>query len=559
MSELLKQIIHDANSDSIQHICECIPLCTQLIYESQMGMFAKKIIPILNSLSSEQNSERVINTLIDSIPLFCENLINEVLEGQFKNGEIRKFTKECEVIEFVNINIMPILFQFIQFGNINQMKKSMQALSSVCKLFGKDFLLTQLEFFKNMNDKVKPEYYHSLTNFLIDIADDYVTEMYDFIFDSFFKLMNEKHHSIRADAIKVLVAYIGKIDNENEIKFFTECYIELLAGSNVVKTTAVQQFPLFLKNINEKYINQYCTPILSALIEDPSQIVKRILQAKSGELITYFGNQSDPRLIQIYKNSLISQNYEEVYQAAYTFPGVVTSLGRDYFDDFLPYFLSAMNSPNFRVRRTLAFGLVNYAHFFSPEKLEEICIQFLNDQPLVSIGILSNLYQILQFIDNKTSLFFCFQNPLRHHDWRMRKCISEQIRYCFESYDRNDLFQSAIELAKDGVAEVRKDVVVTLSLLIDEDNFGYVDNLSKSDNFWERWIAASIFSICELELAENNLEILFKLCKDPTLNVKIAAANSISVLCKNLVADESKLALLKMNEEIRKDPILEGA
>ena len=543
---LFQQIQDYMNSECYKSKCECISLCIQFVFGAQLETISKLIIPIFMSFCESRN-DALISSLIDSIPVFCEKLLDEF------DGD--------NSLEFIQKSVLPIFYQSfynINYKNIRKYMKSFAETLLLLSEINKRIIVSQIDILNVFLNENNANALHAMTDFLINIEPIYSPELFNFMNEFVQLLMKDNRPAIKQDSIKIIASYGKHLMNEKECKLFCSYYLEMMKCSSLlVKTVGVQMFSNFIRDLDESYLSEFGRPILKQMLCDKTNVINKILKMHAGELITYFESNTEDELIEIYKSLFTSNNLDEVYKACFSFPGVIGSLGSKYIDSFLPLLKSALDIPSINIKRTISYGLISYVHLLPHETIKEMCITLLNSDSSIAMGIISNFHQFFQFIDEKKEFIVYLQNPKQYHDWRFRRCISEQIRYCYDYFPgsiKKDLFEAAIELVKDDVAAVRKDAISTVGIIMKSENVSSLQELAKSDRYWDRWSAASILSICSSDIAEDNLEILKLLCKDPTANVRIAAAKTAIELLGYSSYAKAELSeaieYLKSDEEI---------
>ena len=425
------------------------------------------------------------------------------------------------------------------------------------------------------------------------------------------------------------------------------------------------------------YSNRLVTilPITELLLTDQSELVRNVMLRNLGPLISSLGSKlSNSLLVQKYCTTLVSKDISISYPAAFAFPAVTIALGYERFNELKTSFNTALNSKEFKVRRTLSFGLLSFAHILSKSELFEVVMNFLNDISSVAIGVMNNLNVIATMLDknDRIQLINSLKNPSEKYDqWRMRLKVSEQLRYCSELFTslsddddeeettknenknetqtenqnqneintknqaekqkenqnesniinqtenqnqttnqtennnstQNDsqttnkdetktskeqinqiqsekskdnkidyksiakenleiLKQSAKELLYDKVAVVRKDAVLSYSYLMEKDNKSdqqFILDMAKSDKYFEREIAATIFEFEDLDKISGIIHILLQiLINDKVPNVRISVANAVMSIASVLPESNENFDLIcEAKEKLKNDKDLD--
>ena len=309
---------------------------------------------------------------------------------------------------------------------------------------------------------------------------------------------------------------------------------------------------------NERFI--MIMPEVNLLLVDPVEAVRTAASKNLGQIISLIGGRSDSQIIAKYCALLFSRDATTQFLAAYSFSGVALALGTSRWSKLEAAYDIACSSKYHNVRRTLAYGLQAFAHLLDPNTLVTVSSTFLRDFPVVALGVVSSLHKILEIIEDKKglvagkeSLLFALQDPSRYKSWRMRFHVSEQLRYCSKFYDSEVLFESAKDLVKDDVYQVRKDAVLSFCHLLTQERLSFIPSLISSDIYWERATAAKIIGTADIELGKQMIPDLIKLCHDNVANVRLAAVDAANKILDHLEGDE-KAQLNKVISELRSDP-----
>jgi serine/threonine-protein phosphatase 4 regulatory subunit 1 len=272
-------------------------------------------------------------------------------------------------------------------------------------------------------------------------------------------------------------------------------------------------------------------PTLRRFLEDSQEPVRNVALKNLGALMAQFGSAIDPALVAKYCSLLAAGDPEMVFAAAFSFPAVALALGRARWPEIKPAFDVAVGSQNYQVRRSLAFGLVSFGPMMDQADLRTVLLDFLNDISEVAVGALTNLYQIVRYIVNKSEVLECLMGLLKKNaKWRMRLRISEQLRYCSEEFDREVLREAAKQLLHDEVAAVRNDAILSFVCFVEPDQVVYVATMAKSAYFVDREVVAAMIGYFPDEVLLQSVPILIALCADPVPNVRVSAARSLKSL-----------------------------
>ncbi|KAK8894852.1 hypothetical protein M9Y10_023292 [Tritrichomonas musculus] len=334
-----------------------------------------------------------------------------------------------------------------------------------------------------------------------------------------------------------------------ELVRFCAIYTIFSRDSNTLVRKACAESLVSLCDLLD-YSNRLVTiiPISNLLLSDQSEIVRNIMQRNLGPLISSLGSKlSSPALVQKYCTALMSKDVSAAFPAAFSFPAVTIALGHERFNELTNGFHAALNSKEFRIRRTLSFGLLSFAHILSKDELFEVVMNFLNDISSVAIGVMNNLNVIATMLDKKdtNSLIKCLEKPSEKYDqWRMRLKVSEQLRYCC------DIFVSSNETDDD--EEIQSDSNNNSEIQInncdESQNNNNKENQTNSSNCESSDKSDNTEKVNKGEsIAKQNLEILKNSAKelllDPVSVVRKDAVLSYAYLMEKDNESDQKFVL----------------
>jgi hypothetical protein len=262
--------------------------------------------------------------------------------------------------------------------------------------------------------------------------------------------------------------------------------------------------------------------VLLCLIGDSSKSIQAMLATRIGPLIGVIGGSVSPVIVRHYTQFLMSHDSDTACSSAFCFPAVVLAIGPDrYTSELSDFFRACLVESEVRTRRSLACGLVSCAHLVNRDELYDIVSELLKDVSEVMIGVLSNLSDLVELVDDRATLLFGLTNPTgRFADWRGRLRLSEQIRKCAQYFDRNELFESAMELIEDEVAVVRADAAVSLGRLARVKDIELIRAAAENESHWTRLSIAKAFQYMDVQVAIAGRDVLDRLLMDPVLAVK---------------------------------------
>ncbi|OHT04447.1 HEAT repeat family protein [Tritrichomonas foetus] len=287
-------------------------------------------------------------------------------------------------------------------------------------------------------------------------------------------------------------------------------------------------------------------PATKLLLNDQNEETRDCVSKNLGPLVAELGRLADRSLVSQYCTALCSTDPNIAFASAYSFPAVILGIGKERKNEVATAFDEASSSREFRVRRTLAYGLMSFAHLLEKDYLVENAINFLRDIPAVSIGIIESLDRFLEMVPERSSeFFFCLQEPQRYPEWRVRLKVSEQCRLCAKFYKREELLLVAEQLAVDEVWAVRKDAAKSVALHIQKSDISFLEKLSESRMYYERQEAALIISLIEQKWVSECTKIIERLSSDQVANVRIMAANAARVLKHKVLVSLTLMRAIK--------------
>jgi serine/threonine-protein phosphatase 4 regulatory subunit 1 len=330
-------------------------------------------------------------------------------------------------------------------------------------------------------------------------------------------------------------------------------HFQVFAGdsSASVRGAVAESLPPLSLALSEHARSIFVMPILSVLLEDDDESVRQALIKEFGPLIASIGQIVDASVIEKFGQALTSDDPTIAFSAAFSLPAVALMLGTERWAELQADFVLASHSRETNVRRTISFGLISYAFLIPPAILTPVVISFLRDIPVVAVGALSNLFQLIRFLEPNTDVLFCLRDPFfQYPEWRMRLHVSQQIRYCAEDLNPSDLFQIACELVRDPTAIVRKDAALSFAHLINAGGLNALEELTMDRCHLFRQVAALSCSRLLRHNPEWAIRPLLTLIKDPVANVRIVAGQAIFELSDVIKGnDELNAVMLAMKDD----------
>lgn len=493
------------NSDSPDELVECPSLIAKIIFNSDQSTITKQILPAIQTMLSS-NKEEVPDIMIEGLPYVCQILQkiygNEtglfILKSLFPlilsvpNEIDAEFLSDAIISIYESIHTNTLLPHYLAFllSLSSSEKKKLRLTSALILELSTNSIDANLEFDK-------------FSELVLQLATDYSS-------------------LIRSHIPNIVTNFIDTIQMPiNQSQLSTQ--IILLAhdkSANVRKTVIECLYDFSIKvDVNTKIL--IVQPALILLLEDSVEQIRLLSLARFPLIINSIGESCPEELIKKYSYYLLSEENNTSYSVSFGFSAVAVAIGKErFYSELYTSFLSALQSLDLRVRRTLAFSLKTYAFIFNPSDLCEVVCTILKDLPYVSIGIVSQLSEFLPLVDDKESLMFCLVNPSsKYSEWRMRLRVSEQLRKCKHFFDPKKLLESAAELIEDDIAIVRKDAALSFAELMQIDDIPILKNYSMSDNHWTRLCAIQICANIKFPHSEIK-KIIKKLTKDPVYAVK---------------------------------------
>jgi hypothetical protein len=255
-----------------------------------------------------------------------------------------------------------------------------------------------------------------------------------------------------------------------------------------------------------------------------------------GPLLAALGAPADAALLAQYCRALADADAgadagapaDRAFAAAFSFSAVALAFGRAGWPALAAAFTAALGRDR-RVRRTLAFALASFAFAVPPAELQRAATWLLSDIPAVAEGVLASLDQVAALVPNPGALLFALQRPReRYAQWRMRRAVSQQLRYCSGIFDRAALREIAEELARDGVAAVRVDAASSVACLWDQASVAALERMADDDCHFVRQTAARICRELPAEAREHCRAVIARLAKDRVEGVRAYAAEALA-------------------------------
>lgn len=530
-------------------LLQCVNCVTDSLETCDEDFIHKHVLPGLITLM-KSDFEGVTDAMTQELCNFAEVLME--LFPDIANGILVE-------------TVLPIITETIHKGRSELVDHLSYSFAALCTIIEKnDFVKKELplmiSFAKNHNKEVRMTCVQILS-LLIKFFEP--TVWYRQLYEMISALASDQLSTIRSKLPQLVALYAKRLTEAQPRSQLTARYILFCRDSTSTVRQSAAEYILTLAEAldqNERFIT--ILPEVNLLLVDPVEPVRTAASKNLGQIITLIGKRADAQIISKYCSLLFSRDNTISFLAAYAFSGVALSLGTRRWNELEAAYDIACSSKFPNVRRTLSYGLIAFAHLLDPNQLVTIASSFLRDFPVVAIGVVSNLHQILTLIEGKDlvagkeSLLFALQDPCtKYKSWRMRLQVSEQLRFCSKFYDTEILFESAKELVRDEVWAVRKDAVISFCHLLTKDRIHYVSTLAEDEMYWIRATAAKIIGAADIELAKLMINDLVKLMMDPVPNVRISAVTAANFIVASLGPEDSSIndELQGLLQDLRND------
>ncbi|OHS95897.1 HEAT repeat family protein [Tritrichomonas foetus] len=510
-----ERLINLVNSDDELLLIQAVQCINESLQSCDVQFIYDHIIPAIVKCAS-LDSLHVAQYLLTCLPDFGENL----------------FEYFQEVAEAILINqIMPVVHGIVLCRS-PQLKEIISECwaALITILDPQDFLENEIPLLKKFSSSQKKEVKIVVLTVLSSLTDFFDPNIwYDSLYEMINQFTKDSASAVRSLVPPIIAQYSKKLTDPRQLAQLSGRFAILCRDSYTpVRKAAAESIVTLSESLDHASRLVTILPSVELLLQDPSELVRSIISMYLGPLISSIGPSVNSNLVHQFSMKLISKDITVAYPAAFSFPAVALTLGRERFDEIKSSFETASKSKEFRIRRTLSFGIHSFGHIIPPEDISSVVDRFLRDISSVSIGIVSNLNLIAQLIDNKKDLLFCLQEPLKKYtEWRMRLKVSEQLRYCSDMFESKELIDSAKDLLRDPVSVVRRDAVLSFVHLMDNNDMEFLIELAKSDKYADREIAAMIFEYADISKVKSVFDVLIWLTKDKVVNVRINAASAV--------------------------------
>jgi serine/threonine-protein phosphatase 4 regulatory subunit 1 len=240
---------------------------------------------------------------------------------------------------------------------------------------------------------------------------------------------------------------------------------------------------------------------------------------------------------------------------AYALPGVAMALGPDRWEKSLRHvFLTLVENPQKRVRRTLAYSLHALAQILGPERSEKELLNafdtLLHDIDEVRVGVVENLAIFLQALDNpcRESFLVVMSEILEgvgRRNWRFRLLLANQLGAfgtLFSPPATVSVVQSLVfKMLHDPVAVVRRagaQWVGTIAMRLDgkfdwQDAFvqRLVDELGTGASYQQRLLFVDTCVVLKRDRGVRE-DVFERLCRDTLNALKADPVANVRAYCE---------------------------
>jgi hypothetical protein len=485
----------------------------------------------------------VVASVISNLPVFCEQL-----SWYFPDN----------VISALTTSILPELYaceSYISAG-VPGIPETLSSLLSY--LPSPDFVALEFPRLMNLLTSDNKLIRSLVCQVFENLVDFFGTdENYPYLL----KLLNVITHdicgTIRVHGPSLIALYLRKMTNlQHRIQLASLFQLFVVDPSFNVRVAVAGRLPALSDCLTETTRSLFILPLLALLLDDSDELVMHAISKQLGMLIQSIGPIVDPSLIEKFCQTIVSSDPEIAYPSAYVFPAIALMLGPGRWSELQSDFVMATLSNEESVRRTLSHGLATYAFLIPQDILGPIVLSFLKDVPEIAGGLISNLFQMIRFLEPDTDLIFCLEDPyIKYRNWRIRLSVSQQLRYCADELNPDLLFPIARELLRDPVAIVRKDAAVSFAILFKPQALGDLEEIATDETYYFRQAAALVFRSFSREHAELAMPILAGLAHDPVVNVRVVAAQAAMELTDFVKANPGLDAIIEAMEQDEDDDV----
>ena len=507
-----QEFIH---SQCIMKLMHCTVCCVSCLLSCDLEFVKSVLLPSIKELVANPN-DAVSESMLLNIPDFCEQL-----EKSFPD----------EFDEILLSDILPSIYDIINTYADYVGDAGAETLASVLTMVPpQEFLEREVPRLKDLLSSKQREVRAIVAQVLLFLVDYFDPDVWSKpLFEFIATLSGDTIGSMRAHVPQLITLYAKRvIDPEGRAQLCGRFALFAHDSATYVRKATAESLVAFASVLDDDSRELTVVPVVNALLNDRIKTVSSVCLKNLGPLISSIGKRTSADLVQKYGETLTSTDPALAYAAAFSFPAVALALGKERWPELSDCFKRVTTSREYRVRRTLAFGLVSFGFLMEPDELQSIAVVFLKDLPSIAVGIIGNLFQLIRMVTDKEALRFCLEDPFtKYRDWRVRLRVSEQLRYCMEDYDVEFLFSVARQLVLDDVAVVRRDAALSFANLMGEKDVPALQELADSESYIARLSAAHICRNVPIEKSELCIPVVEKLARDPVANVRIRTAEAV--------------------------------
>lgn len=234
--------------------------------------------------------------------------------------------------------------------------------------------------------------------------------------------------------------------------------------------------------------------IFLRLAQDPSKLVKQSVLQQSGMFISTLPKRVISKtILDHYCNMVnsptgdLSVDSELKHYCAYSFPGVLQTVGVEKWSELRHVYHALVQSPNPNVKQTLALSLHEIAKILGTKLAEEELVAVFEDMiqnsEIVKMGVIKHLAEFLQLLSTPCRVSYIpLLDDIRltssPFNWRLRQSLASQLSELVKLPPPQivfcALFPLAMTLVQDPVAEVRKEAFKGVAKMMRVLEPGYV-------------------------------------------------------------------------------------
>lgn len=524
-------------SGSLMKLRYCTIFCVRCLLDCDIDFVKNVLVPSIKDLVANPN-DAISESMLMNIPDFCEQLE-------------KSFPEDCESI--LLSEVLPSIYEIISTSADFVGDSGAETLASILTMIPPATFLEQaIPKLKQLIGSKQKEVRAIIAQVLTFLVDYFEPDVWSKpLLEMIATLGSDTIGSVRAYIPPMITLYAKRIiEPEGKAQISARFALFAHDSATYVRKATAESLVAFAQVLDEDSRELTVIPIVRALLKDPVKTVSSVMLKNLGPLISSLGKRATEEFVQKYGETLTSTDVNLAYAAAFSFPAVALALGKARWSELSEVFRMVTASREYRVRRTLAFGLVSFGFLMDPETLQSVILVFLKDLPSIAVGIIGNLFQLIRMVPDKEGLRFCLEDPItKYRDWRIRLRVSEQLRYCMEDYDTDFLLGIAQQLVLDDVAAVRRDAALSFANLMEEKDLPLLEDLATRDSYIARLSAAHVCRNIPIEKSEICIPVVEKLYKDPVPNVRVRTAEAVVEMAEYVRNNETLNRILDELDE----------